>query len=129
MASESLLTIESVELGYGRATAVQEASLTVGAGEVVGVIGPNGAGKSTLLLGVMGVVTPRRGSISLDGRSLAGVSTDQRVRDGIGLVPEGRHIFADLTVEENLRLGLVGRAAREGLSEDLEWIYSLFPVR
>ena len=128
MASEPLLTIESVELGYGRATAVQEASLTVGAGEVVGVIGPNGAGKSTLLLGVMGVVTPRRGSITLNGRSLAGVSTDQRVRDGIGLVPEGRHIFADLTVEENLRLGLVGRAAREGLSEDLEWIYSLFPV-
>jgi branched-chain amino acid transport system ATP-binding protein len=128
MSPEPLLAIESVELGYGRATAVQDASLTVDAGEVVGLIGPNGAGKSTLLLGVMGVVTPRRGSISLNGRSLAGVSTDQRVRDGIGLVPEGRHIFADLTVEENLRLGLVGRAAREGLSEDLEWIYSLFPV-
>jgi branched-chain amino acid transport system ATP-binding protein len=128
MAPEPFLVIDSVQLGYGRATAVHDVSLTVGAGEVVGLIGPNGAGKSTLLLGVMGVVALRRGSITLDGRSLAGVSTDQRVRDGIGLVPEGRHIFADLTVEENLRLGVVGRATRDGLSEDLKWVYSLFPV-
>jgi branched-chain amino acid transport system ATP-binding protein len=128
MTPDPLLAIESVRLGYGRATAVHDVSLTVGAGEVVGLIGPNGAGKSTLLLGVMGMVALRNGSISLDGRSLAGVSTDQRVRQGIGLVPEGRHIFADLTVEENLRLGLVGRASRDGLGEDLEWVYSLFPV-
>jgi branched-chain amino acid transport system ATP-binding protein len=128
MTPDPLLAIESARLGYGRATAVHDVSLTVGAGEVVGLIGPNGAGKSTLLLGVMGMVALRNGSISFDGRSLAGVSTDQRVREGIGLVPEGRHIFADLTVEENLRLGLVGRASRDGLDEDLEWVYSLFPV-
>jgi branched-chain amino acid transport system ATP-binding protein len=128
MGRDPLLTIDAARLGYGRATAVHDVSLTVGAGEVVGLIGPNGAGKSTLLLGVMGMVALRNGSMSLDGRSLAGVSTDQRVRDGIGLVPEGRHIFADLSVEENLRLGLVGRASRDGLDEDLEWIYSLFPV-
>jgi branched-chain amino acid transport system ATP-binding protein len=125
---EPLLQIDSVQLGYGRATAVRDASMTVAAGEVVGLIGPNGAGKSTLLLGIMGVVPLRAGSISVFGRSLERVPTDQRVRDGIGLVPEGRHIFADLTVEENLRLGLVGRAERDGIDEDLEWVHSLFPV-
>jgi branched-chain amino acid transport system ATP-binding protein len=126
--SEPALQIESAELGYGRATAVRDATLSVAAGEVVGLIGPNGAGKSTLMLGIMGVVPLRGGSISVFGRSLDRVPTDQRVRDGIGLVPEGRHIFADLSVEENLRLGLVGRAERDGLDEDLEWVYSLFPI-
>lgn len=125
---ETLLTVDSAELGYGRAAAVRDVSLTVGAGEVVGLIGPNGAGKSTLLLGIMGVVPLRAGSISVFGRTLDGTPTDQRVRDGISLVPEGRHIFADLTVEENLRLGLVGRSEREGIDEDLEWVHSLFPV-
>jgi branched-chain amino acid transport system ATP-binding protein len=125
---EAVLEIESVQLGYGRATAVRDASMSVGAGEVVGLIGPNGAGKSTLLLGIMGVVPLRNGSISAFGRSMERVPTDQRVRDGIGLVPEGRHIFADLTVEENLRLGLVGRAERDGIEEDREWVHSLFPI-
>jgi branched-chain amino acid transport system ATP-binding protein len=125
---EAVLEIDSVELGYGRATAVRDASMSVGAGEVVGLIGPNGAGKSTLLLGIMGVVPLRSGSISAFGRSMDRVPTDQRVRNGIGLVPEGRHIFADLTVEENLRLGLVGRAERDGIEEDREWVHSLFPV-
>jgi branched-chain amino acid transport system ATP-binding protein len=125
---EPVLQVESVQLGYGRATAVRDASLTVGAGEVVGLIGPNGAGKSTLLLGIMGVVPLRGGSIKVFGRSLERTATDQRVRDGIGLVPEGRHIFADLTVEENLRLGLLGRTERDGIEEDREWVYSLFPV-
>jgi branched-chain amino acid transport system ATP-binding protein len=128
MSTDPLLEIESVKLGYGRATAVHDVSLTVGAGEVVGLIGPNGAGKSTLMLGVMGIVPLRGGEIRLSGHSLAGVSTDRRAREGLGLVPEGRHIFADLTVDENLRLGLVGRATRDGVREDLDWVYSLFPI-
>ena len=123
-----LLEIAGVTLGYGRATAVHDATLTVEGGQVVGVIGPNGAGKSTLLLGVMGIVPLRSGSITLAGESISSTPTDQRVRDGIAMVPEGRHIFSDLTVEENLRLGLVGRASRENLQEDLDWVHSLFPV-
>jgi branched-chain amino acid transport system ATP-binding protein len=128
MAAEALLEIDSVELGYGRATAVRDVSLSVAGGEVVGLIGPNGAGKSTLLLGIMGVVPLRSGTIKVFGRSLGRTPTDQRVRDGIGLVPEGRHIFADLTVEENMRLGLVGRAERDGIDADLDWVHSLFPI-
>jgi branched-chain amino acid transport system ATP-binding protein len=76
----------------------------------------------------MGVVPPVRGDIRLEGRSIVGTPTERIVRQGIALVPEGRHIFADLTVAENLRLGLVGRATQDGAEEDFERIYGLFPV-
>ncbi len=102
--------------------------LRVESGEVVGLVGPNGAGKSSTLLAVMGVVPPWRGEIRHAGRSLAGLPTDAIVRSGVALVPEGRHIFPELTVDENLRLGLVGRRSREGVAEDLDRVTALFPV-
>jgi branched-chain amino acid transport system ATP-binding protein len=126
--SEPVLEIDSLEVRYGAVPAVRGASLTVGRGEIVGLVGPNGAGKSTMLLTVMGVVPAAAGAIRFEGRSIVGTATDQLVRWGMGLVPEGRHIFDDLSVEENLRLGLVGRPRNDGLEADLEWIYGLFTI-
>ena len=126
--AEPLLELDDLEVRYGGVPAVRGLSLTVERGEIVGLIGPNGAGKSTTLLTIMGVVTPHAGDVRHAGRSLRGVRTESIVRSGISLVPEGRHIFAGLTVDENLRLGLVGRRDAAGAKEDLEWVYGLFPV-
>lgn len=125
---ETALEIDGLDVRYGAVQAVRGATLSVGRGEAVGLIGPNGAGKSTTLLAVMGIVPAASGQIRLDGRSILGTPTERIVRSGIALVPEGRHIFNHLTVEENLRLGLLGRAEGNGLEGDREWIYGLFPV-
>jgi branched-chain amino acid transport system ATP-binding protein len=125
---EPMLELDDLEVRYGPVRAVRGVNLTVGDGEVVGLVGPNGAGKSTTLLTVMGALRPAAGDIRLKGRSIARLAPERIVRAGVGLVPEGRHIFADLTVDENLRLGLVGRTRSDGLAEDLEWVHGLFPV-
>jgi branched-chain amino acid transport system ATP-binding protein len=125
---EAMLEVRDLELRYGGIPAVRNLSLQVGRGEVVGLVGPNGAGKSSTLLAIMGVVAPHRGEILLEGRPLAGRKTEAIVRSGVALVPERRHIFPELTVEENLRLGLVGRRSREGAAEDLDRVAGLFRV-
>jgi branched-chain amino acid transport system ATP-binding protein len=125
---EVSLAIEDLEVRYGAVPALRGASLSIAAGEVVGLVGPNGAGKSTLLQSVMGAVRAARGSIVFEGRSVVGVPTERIVRSGISLVPEGRHIFPHLTVDENLRLGLVGRGEVNGVQDDLEFVKSLFPI-
>jgi branched-chain amino acid transport system ATP-binding protein len=121
-----LLELEGVEVRYGPVPAVRDIHLKVGRGEVVGLIGPNGAGKSTTLHAIMGVVPAHEGDIHLDGRSIRGRSPEAISRAGVALVPEGRRIFGDFTVEENLRLGLAGRK-RSG-SKPLTQAYELFPV-
>jgi branched-chain amino acid transport system ATP-binding protein len=126
--AERALEVDALEVRYGAVPALRGTSLSVNRGEIVGLVGPNGAGKSTLLQAVMGALPVFRGSVSFEGRPIAGVPTERIVRRGLALVPEGRHIFKDLTVEENLRLGLVGRASSEGVAADLEWVRSLFPV-
>ena len=113
---------------YGAVPAVRRLSFEVAKGEIVGLIGPNGAGKSSTLLSIMGVAPITAGDIRHDGRSVRGRSTEEIARSGISLVPEGRHIFAGLTVEENLRLGLAGRRERDGIDRDLGWVSGLFPV-
>jgi len=123
-----MLEIRDLELRYGGVPAVRGLSFRVGRGEVVGLVGPNGAGKSSTLLAIMGMVAPHRGEILLAGRPLAGRKTEAIVRSGVALVPERRHIFPELTVEENLRLGLVGRRTHEGAAEDLDRVAGLFPV-
>ncbi len=125
---DAMLEVSELEVRYGAVPAVRDLDLSVGKGEIVGLIGPNGAGKTTTLLAIMGVVPAARGDVRLAGRSLRGRSTEAIARSGIALVPEGRHIFAGLTVEENLRLGLAGRRGRDGLQRDLDWVYELFPV-
>jgi len=125
---EPALTVEGLEVRYGPVTVLRGVSFEVRRGEVVGLVGPNGAGKTTTLLAIMGDVPPSAGDVRLAGRSLRGRGPDAIVRAGVGLVPEGRHVFADLTVAENLRLGLVGRRETDGVADDLEWVHGLFPV-
>jgi branched-chain amino acid transport system ATP-binding protein len=124
----TMLTVESLEVRYGAVPAVRGLSLEVARGEIVGLIGPNGAGKSTTLHAILGLVPARTGDVLLDGRSLRGRAPEAIVRAGIALVPEGRRIYPNLTVEENLRLGLAGRRSREGAEEDIGWVHELFPI-
>jgi branched-chain amino acid transport system ATP-binding protein len=122
-----VLELESIEVRYGAVPAVRGLSLHVDRGEIVGLIGPNGAGKSTTLLAVMRTVPLAGGEIRLHGAPLRGAPEDV-ARAGVALVPEGRHTFGSLTVDENLRLGLAGRRSKDGVSDDLDWVRGLFPV-
>jgi len=122
-----LLEVDGLEVHHGAVHAVRGLSLTVDRGEIVGLIGPNGAGKSSTLHAIMGLVPPAAGDVRLQGRSLVGRRPEEVARSGVALVPEGRRIFAELTVEENLRLGLAGH--RNGKrDESLARAYELFPV-
>jgi branched-chain amino acid transport system ATP-binding protein len=122
------LALEGLGVRYGAVQAVRDLSLEVRPGEIVGLIGPNGAGKSSTLHAIMGAAPVAGGDVRLDGTSLVGRASEEVARSGVALVPEGRRIFADLTVEENLRLGLAGRRARAGGDQALEQAFQLFPV-
>jgi branched-chain amino acid transport system ATP-binding protein len=122
------LELREVEVAYGGVPAVRDLSLTVEPGEIVGLIGPNGAGKSTTLHAIMGLVPVRAGEIGFAGESLRGRSPEAIARRGISLVPEGRRLFAELTVEENLRLGLAARPRSNGVEAELEEVAALFPI-
>ena len=122
------LELEGLAVAYAGVPAVRGIDLTVGRGEIVGLVGPNGAGKSSTLHAVMGAVPLAGGDVRLHGRSLHGRRPEDVARLGVALVPEGRHVYASLTVEENLRLGIAGRRSREGLADDLDWVHDLFPV-
>jgi branched-chain amino acid transport system ATP-binding protein len=124
----SILRLDALEVRYGTVAAVRDLTVEVGRGEIVGLIGPNGAGKSTTLHAVMGLVPIHRGDVRLGGVSLRGRPPEEITRRGISLVPEGRRIFADLTVEENLRLGLAARRDRSSAREALDHVFGLFPV-
>lgn len=119
-----MLTIESLSAGYGGALINRGVSLEVARGEIVAVIGRNGVGKSTLAKAVIGLVKTVAGSIVLEGRNVTRLGPDQRARLGIGYVPQGRGIFADLTVEENLRTGCFARNDRRSVEQG----YELFPI-
>jgi branched-chain amino acid transport system ATP-binding protein len=122
-----MLEVRSLEVRYGAVPAVRELSFRVGKGEIVGLIGPNGAGKSTTLHAVTGLVPAHGGDVLLEGQSLRGRTPESIARAGIALVPEGRRIYADFTVDENLRLGLAAGRRRHG-SSALGDAYELFPV-
>jgi branched-chain amino acid transport system ATP-binding protein len=122
------LALEGLDVRYGAVRAVRGLSLTVAPGEIVGLIGPNGAGKSSTLHAIMGAAPVAAGDILLGGSSLLGRKPEDVARSGIALVPEGRRIFAQLSVEENLRLGLAGRRSQAGAAEAIERAYELFPA-
>jgi branched-chain amino acid transport system ATP-binding protein len=124
----TLLCVKDITVSYSRLTALRKASLSMEEGETLFVTGPNGAGKSTLLKAVAGVVTPRDGSITLDGRTISGRSPETIARMGFSMVPEGRHVFSTLTIEENLRLGIGMRSDKDQAERDLEQVYGTFPV-
>ena len=122
------LVVEDLEVRYGAVRAVRGLSFTVEPGEIVGLIGPNGAGKSSTLHAIMGVAPVTAGDVRLGGASLLGRRPEDVARSGIALVPEGRRIFAELTVAENLRLGLAGRRSQTGADAAMKGAYELFPV-
>lgn len=126
--STPALAVEELEVRHGAVRAVRGLSLEVDGAEIVGLIGPNGAGKSSTLHAIMGLVRPAAGDIRLHGESVAGRNPEDVARRGIALVPEGRRIFAELSVDENLQLGLAGRRRRNGIETDLDRIYELFPI-
>ncbi len=123
--SNAILKINDLKVNYGGIEAVKGISLEVNAGEIVTLIGANGAGKSSMLRSIVGLVKPASGSIEFEGENIAGMDTTSIVTKGITLVPEGRKIFPDLTVEENLKIGAYLR--KDDYSKDMDWVYSLFP--
>jgi branched-chain amino acid transport system ATP-binding protein len=112
---------------YGRVPAVRGASVRVDAGEIVCIVGPNGAGKTTTLSTIAGALTPAQGKIRLDGEPIDGLAPENIARLGVSLVPENRHVFTQLTVEENLRLGTQMRRDRDQIEGDFEHVLGHFP--
>ena len=123
--SETILKIEDLQVRYGGIEAVKGISFDVQQGQIVTLIGSNGAGKSSTLRTISGLVKPSGGKITFQGEDITGKDPTQIVTQGVTLVPEGRRIFPDMTVLENLKIGAYLR--KDDLSEDLEWVYSLFP--
>lgn len=121
----NMLEVKNLNVSYGGIKAVKEISFVVPKGQVVTLIGANGAGKSSTLRSIVGLVRPESGSIQFKENELAGLPTDQIVSKGITLVPEGRRVFPDLTVLENLKIGAYMR--KDSLDADLNWVHELFP--
>ena len=122
-----MLKIEDLHVSYGGIRALRGVSLKVPDGKIVTLIGANGAGKSTLLRTISGLVKAESGSITYDDKPLIGMPINKILESGIAQVPEGRRIFSDLSVVENLKVGAYLRTDRDGIEKDLKWVYSLFP--
>ena len=123
--SRNILEVKELGVSYGGIKAVKGITFNVPEGEIVTLIGANGAGKSSTLRSIVGLVKPSEGSILLKGEEIAGRPTEQIVNHGITLVPEGRRVFSDLTVLENLKMGAYLR--KDNIDEDINWCYDLFP--
>ena len=122
-----MLDVTGLTTRYGAISALRDATLTVGSGEVVGLIGPNGAGKTTLLGSIAGLLEPATGTVTFDGVDVTGHTPEKLLRSGLALVPEHRRVFTDMTVEENLKIGGVTSAASDRAA-DLDEMAELFPV-
>ncbi len=123
-----MLEVSGLQVAYGAIAALRGVSLTVVAGEIVTVIGSNGAGKSTLLRSLSGLIRPKSGSIVLEGERVGGLSSSQMIGRGLVMVPEGRHVFTDMTISENLDLGAYYRRDAAGVRQDRERVLTLFPI-
>ena len=123
-----MLVMNDVQAGYGNVLALQGVSLTIQPGEIVTLIGANGAGKSSTLMAISGIVPCRSGQILLKGKMINSLAPDRIVAMGVSQVPEGRRIFADLSVQENLDMGAFLRKDRAGIRQDLDYVFALFPI-
>lgn len=123
-----MLEIQGLSAGYGEVQILHEVSLSLAAGEIVTLVGSNGAGKSTLLNTLCGIVRPTAGRVTLDGNDITGWSCEAIVAQGITQVPEGRRLFPQMTVRENLLMGAYRRRDRQAIHRDLHWMYELFPI-
>ena len=123
----ALLEIEGLDAAYGRIRALEGVALHVDEGEIVTLIGANGAGKTTTLRAISGLIKPTKGSIRFDGQDLLKLSPDQIVKLGISHSPEGRRVFARMTIRENLELGAFTRSSKAEIEEDFETVFRTFP--
>ena len=123
-----MLRLDNLQVAYGHVRALGGISMEVRDGELVALLGANGAGKSTTLMAISGIVRPQAGRIDYDGTDLVRASAFDIVRLGVIHCPEGRRIFGGLTVQENLRMGAVRRRDTDGVKQDLDYVFSLFPV-
>jgi branched-chain amino acid transport system ATP-binding protein len=125
---QPLLSVENLSVRYGKVEAVHKVSLRLDAGQIVTVVGPNGAGKTTLMAAIMGLL-PADGRIMIDGVDQRGIPVEERVANGVSLVPEKRELFAEMTVQDNLELGALTRSRRgeRGLDAALEDVFGIFP--
>ena len=122
-----LLEVNNIHAYYGNIQALKGVTLSVDKGEIVSLIGGNGAGKTTTLRSISGLMPLRQGAVTLDGEDLAAFEAHELVAKGIAMVPEGRGVFAKLTVAENLEMGAYHRSDKEGIAQDLQSAYELFP--
>lgn len=123
-----MLELRGIQTFYGSIQALKDVSLTIGAGEIVTLIGANGAGKSTTLMSICGVNPPRGGEILFAGEPIQHLPAEKIVRLGISQVPEGRHIFPQMSVQENLAMGAYLRSDKGEIRQDLEMVFGLFPI-
>jgi branched-chain amino acid transport system ATP-binding protein len=122
-----MLTVTDLVTAYGKIEALKGVSLTVGGGQITCLLGPNGAGKTTLMMTIAGILQPRRGSIQLEGKELAGLPPARIVRQGVVLVPENRLVFPQMSVRENLMAGAYQRDDRDAVAADIDRMYERFP--
>ena len=123
-----MLKLENVQSGYGNKLAIKNISIEIKKGEIITLIGANGAGKSTTLMTICGVVSCRSGLITFQNREIQKMNPDEIVSLGICQVPEGRHIFPELTVKENLDMGAFLRKDKDGIKRDMDYVFTLFPI-
>jgi branched-chain amino acid transport system ATP-binding protein len=123
----TVIELREIDVYYGRVNALSKVSLNVRKGEIVALIGSNGAGKTTTLRTISGLIGPRSGEVRLFGNMVRGVGAEHIARMGVGHAPEGRRLFARMTVRENLDMGAYSRSDRAGIRGDLERVYTLFP--
>ncbi len=128
MSGQPLLQVTGLSVGYGRLLVVRDVSLEVREGEVVALIGPNGAGKTTLVSAIAGLLTPAAGQVRFAGQDITGWPAYRVLEQGLGLVPQGRQLFGDMTVLDNLLLGSFSRRARPYRRETLEAMFQRFPI-
>ncbi len=126
--TDHVVQVDNIHVHYGRLAAVRGVSLFVDPGEIVCVVGPNGAGKTTTLLTIAGVLAPSQGSVHLYGKPTIGLPPEAVARLGLSMVPEGRHVFPTLTVEENLHVGTYARSDKATVAKEVARIYEEFPV-
>jgi branched-chain amino acid transport system ATP-binding protein len=122
-----MLKIENLVVSYGGIEALKGINLEVEEGKIVTLVGANGAGKSTTLRSIVGLLKPKSGTVSYNGKNIINIKTKDIVEEGITLVPEGRRVFSNLTVLENLKIGAYMRKDDKSVKDDLEYVYSLFP--
>ncbi len=122
-----MLEVRDLVAGYGQAQALWEVDLTVEDGEIVTILGPNGAGKSTLVNAISGLIATWSGTVELDGRGLTAIPSHRVAEHGIAVVPEGRRIFPEMSVADNLAVGAYNKRAREASDETLGWVHGIFP--